>query len=247
MRTQCQQRLKLLYHHGYVTRDERPTRTPSSSSRSSTFWTSRGPALLAAQAGIAVTDLDWRARDNTAGGPLLHRTPVGHQRGARRTHAGQPGSGGAAGLLAGRPDAAPGRDERVGGHSRGERAGDDCAGRLLPADARGATTGRTLWRPTGARWWACRASPGGATGAHKVRAYIAFQESGSYQHMPDEELFVWQAVALTQSLAEILSKPGCRAVCLLAAARKSSTRGRGGGGRRNPLPLLRRGPPLARA
>lgn len=34
-----------------------------------------------------------------------------------------------------------------------------------------------------------------------------------YQQMPAAELFVWQEVALTQSLAEILSKPGCRAVC----------------------------------
>jgi formylmethanofuran dehydrogenase subunit E len=34
-----------------------------------------------------------------------------------------------------------------------------------------------------------------------------------YQQMPDDELFTWQAVTLTQSLAEILSKPGCRAVC----------------------------------
>ncbi len=34
-----------------------------------------------------------------------------------------------------------------------------------------------------------------------------------YQQMPDAELFLWQPVALTQSLAEILSKPGCRAIC----------------------------------
>ena len=34
-----------------------------------------------------------------------------------------------------------------------------------------------------------------------------------YQQMPAAELFVWREVALTQSLAEILSRPGCRAHC----------------------------------
>jgi formylmethanofuran dehydrogenase subunit E len=34
-----------------------------------------------------------------------------------------------------------------------------------------------------------------------------------YQQMPDVQLFVWREVALTQSLAEILSRPGCRALC----------------------------------
>lgn len=36
-----------------------------------------------------------------------------------------------------------------------------------------------------------------------------------YQHMPAGELLVWQTVELSTSVAEILSKPGKRAVCAL--------------------------------
>lgn len=65
-RTQCQYRLKLLFHHGYVTRDERPMRISDGKQPLVYFLDKRGAELLAAQAGVEVTDLDWRARDNTA-------------------------------------------------------------------------------------------------------------------------------------------------------------------------------------
>lgn len=64
--THCQYRLKLLYHHGYVTRDERPTRLSDGRQPLVYFLDTRGAELLAAQAGVEVGRLDWRARDNAA-------------------------------------------------------------------------------------------------------------------------------------------------------------------------------------
>lgn len=63
--THCQYRLKLLYHHGYVTRDERPTRLSDGRQPLVYFPDKQGIELLAAQAGVDTADLDWRVRDNT--------------------------------------------------------------------------------------------------------------------------------------------------------------------------------------
>ena len=64
--THCQYRLKLLYHHGYVTRDERPTRLSDGRQPLVYFPDKKGIELLAAQAGVEPNSLDWRPRDNTA-------------------------------------------------------------------------------------------------------------------------------------------------------------------------------------
>ncbi len=64
---QCQYRLKLLYHYGYLYRDEQATKL-SEGRRSLVYFLDRkGAHLLAECLGIALSDLDWRAKHNAAG------------------------------------------------------------------------------------------------------------------------------------------------------------------------------------
>jgi hypothetical protein len=77
-----QQRLKLLYHNEYLTRDERPTRLSEGRQALVYFLDKRGAQLLATYLKIEPTQLDWRPRDNVAGAGhlfldhLLHTNDV---------------------------------------------------------------------------------------------------------------------------------------------------------------------------
>lgn len=63
----CQQRLKLLFHHGYLHRDEQPTKLTEGRRPLIYFLDHKGAQLLAESLSVQVSDLDWNARDNTAG------------------------------------------------------------------------------------------------------------------------------------------------------------------------------------
>lgn len=68
---QCQHRLKLLYHHSYLYRDEQPTKL-SEGRRSLVYFLDRqGATLLAECLRIDVSDLDWHPKNNAAGASHL--------------------------------------------------------------------------------------------------------------------------------------------------------------------------------
>ncbi len=69
--TQCQLRLKLLYHHGYLYRDEQPTKMSDGRRPLVYFLDRKGAALLAECLEISVTDLDWSSKNNAAGAKHL--------------------------------------------------------------------------------------------------------------------------------------------------------------------------------
>ena len=67
----CQYRLKLLFQHGYLYRDEQPTKL-SEGRRPLVYSLDRkGATLLAQCLGLTDSDLDWRAKDNAAGAKHL--------------------------------------------------------------------------------------------------------------------------------------------------------------------------------
>jgi hypothetical protein len=78
----CQHRLKLLYHNGYLTRDERPTKLSQGREALVYFLDSLGAKLLASYRKVDMSELDWRPRDNIAGANhlfidhLLHTNDV---------------------------------------------------------------------------------------------------------------------------------------------------------------------------
>jgi hypothetical protein len=78
----CQHRLKLLYHNGYLTRDERPTKLSEGRQALIYFLDKLGAQAIAAYRHVALEELDWRPRDNTAGAShlfldhLLHTNDV---------------------------------------------------------------------------------------------------------------------------------------------------------------------------
>lgn len=78
----CQHRLKLLYHNGYLTRDERPTKLSEGRQALIYFLDKLGAQAIAAYRNLALEELDWRPRDNTAGAShlfldhLLHTNDV---------------------------------------------------------------------------------------------------------------------------------------------------------------------------
>ena len=78
----CQHRLKLLYHNGYLTRDERPTKLSEGREALVYFLDTLGAKLLASYYKVDISELDWRPRDNTAGANhlfidhLLHTNDV---------------------------------------------------------------------------------------------------------------------------------------------------------------------------
>lgn len=78
----AQQRLKLLYHNEYLTRDERPTKLSEGRQALVYFLDKRGAQLLATYLKCDVAELDWRPRDNVAGAGhlfldhLLHTNDV---------------------------------------------------------------------------------------------------------------------------------------------------------------------------
>jgi hypothetical protein len=69
--TQCQLRLKLLYHHGYLYRDEQPTKMSDGRRPLVYFLDRKGAAILAECLEIPVTDLDWSSKNNAAGAKHL--------------------------------------------------------------------------------------------------------------------------------------------------------------------------------
>ena len=70
-RVVAQQRLKLLYHNEYLTRDERPTKLSEGRQALVYFLDKRGAQLLATYLKIEPTELDWRPRDNVSGAGWL--------------------------------------------------------------------------------------------------------------------------------------------------------------------------------
>lgn len=67
----CQERLKRLFHHGYLHRDEQPTRLSDGRQPLIYFLARRGAAALAAHWQLSLTDLDWHPRDSAAGAGQL--------------------------------------------------------------------------------------------------------------------------------------------------------------------------------
>ena len=65
--THCQHRLKCLYHHGYIYRDEQKTRLTDGRRPLIYFLDTKGAALLAECMEVAQSELDWRPKDNVAG------------------------------------------------------------------------------------------------------------------------------------------------------------------------------------
>ena len=70
-RVHCQYRLKLLYHHGYLYRDEQPTKLSEGRKPLVYFLDRKGAKLLAECLHVAPGDLDWRSKDNAAGAKHL--------------------------------------------------------------------------------------------------------------------------------------------------------------------------------
>ena len=67
----CQYRLKLLFQHGYLYRDEQPTKLSEGRRPLVYFLDRKGATLLAQCLGLTDSDLDWRAKDNAAGAKHL--------------------------------------------------------------------------------------------------------------------------------------------------------------------------------
>lgn len=64
---QCQHRLKLLYHHGYLYRDEQPTKFREGHRPLIYFLDRKGAQLLSEYLGVEPAALDWHPRSNAAG------------------------------------------------------------------------------------------------------------------------------------------------------------------------------------
>ena len=89
--TQCQLRLKLLYHHGYLYRDEQPTKMSDGRRPLVYFLDRKGAAMLAEYLEIPVTDLDWSSKNNAAGAKHLHLLRAGARQRPAVPHAGAAG------------------------------------------------------------------------------------------------------------------------------------------------------------
>lgn len=70
----CQARLKLLFHHGYVARDEQPVRLAEGRRPLVYFLDRRGADTLAGMLHVKRTELDWRPQDILAGASHLFLT-----------------------------------------------------------------------------------------------------------------------------------------------------------------------------
>jgi hypothetical protein len=64
----CQARLRLLFHHGYVTRDELPTRLSEGRQPLVYRLDRRGAEAVAGALDVTVAELDWRPQDAASGG-----------------------------------------------------------------------------------------------------------------------------------------------------------------------------------
>jgi hypothetical protein len=63
--TRCQHRLKLLYHHGFLMRDEQPLKVLSAARKPLVYLLDqKGAALVAQMLGLDVEEIDWRPKDN---------------------------------------------------------------------------------------------------------------------------------------------------------------------------------------
>lgn len=63
----CRQRLALLFHHGYIWRDERAIKPSAGRKPLVYFLDKKGAELLIEYAGIDVDEFDWHPRDNAKG------------------------------------------------------------------------------------------------------------------------------------------------------------------------------------
>ncbi len=64
-------RLKMLFHHGFLFRDERPTRLTDGRKPLVYYLDRRGAELLASLRGVSQKEIDWKARDNNVGWMFL--------------------------------------------------------------------------------------------------------------------------------------------------------------------------------
>jgi hypothetical protein len=69
--SRCQRRLQLLYHYGYLLRDEQPQRLSEGRKPLVYFLDERGAQLLAEQSGIEPEQIDWRRKDSRVSYPFL--------------------------------------------------------------------------------------------------------------------------------------------------------------------------------
>jgi hypothetical protein len=67
----CQHRLKLLFHHGYLHRDEQPTKLSDGRRPLIYFLDRKGAQLLAGYLSLPVSELDWDLKDTVAGASHL--------------------------------------------------------------------------------------------------------------------------------------------------------------------------------
>jgi hypothetical protein len=69
--TRCRKRLQRLYHHGYLWRDEQPTKLSQGRAPLVYRLDSKGAALLAELWSLELRDLGWDRRENTVSTPYL--------------------------------------------------------------------------------------------------------------------------------------------------------------------------------
>jgi hypothetical protein len=70
--TRCRKRLRRLYDHGYLWRDEQPTKLSQGRAPLVYRLDTKGADLLAELWGLECRDLDWHPRDNTLSDPFLN-------------------------------------------------------------------------------------------------------------------------------------------------------------------------------
>lgn len=63
----CQHRLRLLFHHGYLHRDEQATKLSDGRCPLIYFLDEQGTDLLTIYLGVSANDLDWKPKDNVSG------------------------------------------------------------------------------------------------------------------------------------------------------------------------------------
>ena len=70
--THCQHRLKLLFHHGYLFRDEQPTKLSEGRKPLVYFLDAKGAAVLSEMFDLERGELDWHPRHNVVSHPFLN-------------------------------------------------------------------------------------------------------------------------------------------------------------------------------
>ena len=71
LKKRCQERLKKLYHHGYLWRDELPTRLSEGRRPLVYFLDQKGKTALCNWYGLSPKEIDWQPRYNTVSDPFI--------------------------------------------------------------------------------------------------------------------------------------------------------------------------------